>query len=632
MKQNTIIKNILLSAAGLLPLLSSCSDSWLEPRPLSFYTPENTYIDAAGLYGALTACEQNMRGEFHAEGAPIMTEINQSEVAVEGTTDKAGPQMDMDNALLPDADLNNINTTRVGWYWVEGYNGIKYANVVISRIDNAKFKSEEERNAVLGAAYFQRAYRYNKLVNQFGNVPYIDWEIIDPKYDFYSYDRWSILKKMKEDMEFAYKWVPEKVDRGKTSKAACGMLLMKISMALCEFDRAIEVGKEIIAAHPLMTERFTANKSKPHTNLMFDLHSIEAKLDMTNTEGLMYVIAYPEVNGSERIQSMRNAVPFWNSGAIKTPDGQTGTSVLIAADETDPEMDLNKSYGRGSGKVRTTWYFSHEIWGEKEKNDLRGIYNRDSWKSPEDLRYNNPSLKSSKNPWYGKHFVKAPSMSVEDTIRCWYDWPHYKLFVPDPLNTQWNGGETPWYIYRTAEVHLMLAECYYWKDDLSSAATAINPVRLRAGAETLSSSEMNMSEILAERARELFYEESRHAELVRISYTYAKTGKPCEAFGGRVYNLDNLSGPGGAGSNVKQEGFNFWYDWVNAKSNFYNKGVKHKWAEYKISVHHFLWPIPSNAINSNIKGVINQNIGYPGAEKNQTPLIVPDKGTVLGPQ
>lgn len=223
-------------------------------------------------------------------------------------------------------------------------------------------------------------------------------------------------------------------------------------------------------------------------------------------------------------------------------------------------------------------------------------------------------------------------MSVEDTIRCWFSWPHYKLYVPDPLQTQWQGGETPWYIYRSAEVYLMLAECYYWKDQLSEAANMMNVVRTRAGADPLNASDINIGEILHERARELYYEENRHVELVRISYTYAKFGKSCEVFGGRTYTLNTISGPGGIGSNIKQEGINFWYDWVVAHNNFYNKGVKHKWAEYKISVHHLLWPIPASAINSNTKGVINQNIGYPGAEKNQTPLVVPTEGTVLGPQ
>lgn len=622
---------IVLTLFMVAIVLTRCDESWLEPKPLSFYTPENTYVDAAGFYAAITTCERNMRHEYFGDGSPILTEFILSDMAVEGTTDKAGPQMDLDVALLPDENLNSVDRTRVGWYWYEGYKGIKYANVVIARIDDAEYRDEAERNAVLGSAYFHRAYRYYKLTHQFGDVPYLDWEIVEPKYDFYSYDRWSILEKMLPELEFAYQWVPEKVDRGRTSKAACGVLLMKVCMALGEFDRAIEVGKEIVAKHPLMTERFTVNKTKPRTNLMHDLHSVEAKLDGSNTEGLMYVVAYPEIDGSARIQTMRNGVPFWNSGNVKTPDGKSGTSISIHATETDPWMDLNKSYGRGIGRLRPTSYYTNKIWTSKEKNDLRGIYNRDSWRSPEDLQYNHPTLKNTNNPWYGKNLVKPVAMSVEDTIRCWFSWPHYKLFVPDALQTRWDGGETPWYVYRSAEVYLMMAECYYWKNQLGQAADALNVVRARAGADPLVASDITIGEILNERARELYYEEARKTELTRISYTFAKTGKPCEVFGNRVYKLDNFSGPGGTNSNIKQEGINFYYDWIMKQSNFYNKGVKHKWAEYKMSVHHVLWPVPANAINTNIKGIINQNIGYPGAENNVAPLVVPKEGTVLGP-
>jgi len=621
-------KNILYSLCiGSMAVFTfSCSKDWLKPKPLSFYEPDVALADAQGMYSALTACERNMRHEFFGDAAPILTEIIQSEVAVEGTTDKAGPQMDMDIALLPDADLNHNDRTKVGWYWYEGFKGIKYANLIISRIDAGTFKDENEKNAILGAAYFQRAYRYFKLVHQFGDVPFIDKVINEPKYDFYSYDRWSILEKLRKDLEFAYQWVPERVDRGRTSKSACGVLLMKVCMALADFDRAIAIGKEIVAIHPLMKSRFTVNKSRPNTNLMFDLHSVEAKLDGANTEGLMYVVSYPGVDGSDRIRTMRNGVPFWNNGGIKTPDGKTGAGLSLAADETDLSLDLNKNYGRGIGRLRPTWYFTNQIWRPgKEDNDLRGIFNRDSWRKMEDLKYNEPNLKKTGNPWYGKNLVKPVGMSVEDSIRLWFSWPHYKLFVPDPLQTQWEGGETPWYIYRSAEVYLLLAESYYWKNDLGQAAIAINEVRQRAGASQLTADEINIGELLDERARELYYEENRHIELVRIAYTYAKTRKPCEIFGGRVYDLKQISGPGGTNANIKQTGVNFWYDRVVAKSNFYNKGVKHKWAEYKISVHHILWPVPANAINTNIKGVINQNIGYPGAEKNKTPLLVEGK-------
>src|SRR5688572_22983281 len=68
----------------------SCNKEYLEPKPLSFYAPENTLNDAQGMRGALIACLRNMRYEWYGDGAPIITEHIFSEVAVEGTTDKSG--------------------------------------------------------------------------------------------------------------------------------------------------------------------------------------------------------------------------------------------------------------------------------------------------------------------------------------------------------------------------------------------------------------------------------------------------------------------------------------------------------------------------------------------------------------
>lgn len=609
------------SGLGLLGLLlilfNSCSDSWLEPKPLSFYTPENTYVDAEGFEAALAACEKIMFEEYNGDGCPILTEIIQSDVAVEGTTDKAGPQMDMDKTLLPDMPLNNMDYTRLGWYWEYGYKAIQYANIIISRIDEVDISPEDTKNKILGQAYFHRAYWYYKLVHQFGDVPFLDFEMTEPKTDFYTHDRWGILARLKKDLEFAYQWVPDIVDRGRVSQSACGVLLMKVDICLGDFDKAIEIGRSIVASHPLMTERFTSNRTKENTNLMHDLHSVEAKLDMANTEGLMYIVSYPNVTGSTKSQLMRNTIP--RIIGVTTPDGLSG---IVYTKNVEPQYEINTIYGRGIGRARPTNYYQYDIWTDKELGDMRGVHNRDSWKSPSDMWYNDPGLKDKGNEYYGKNLVKNPAMSAEDSIRAWFQWPHFKLFVPDPMaSSWWWGGETPMYIYRSAEVYLLMAEAYYWKDQPGPTAEMLNVVRKRAGADPLTAADINIGAIVDERARELYYEENRHAELVRISYTFAKTGKACEYFG-KTYKLETLSGPGGTGSNIKQEGYNFWYDWVNAKSNFYNKGVSHRWAEYKISVHHLLWPVPASAINANTNGVINQNIGYPGAENNLPPLQV----------
>lgn len=161
-------KKCMILALAVLPMLNSCSD-WLDPKPLSFYSPENTYVDAAGLYAALTACERNMRHEFFGDGAPILTEMYLTDIAVHGKTDESGSLVDLDNEMLPSRTKNDMKGKNK-WYWEEGFKGIKYANIAISRLDGAEYKDEAERNAVLGAAYFQRAYRYYKLTHQFGDV------------------------------------------------------------------------------------------------------------------------------------------------------------------------------------------------------------------------------------------------------------------------------------------------------------------------------------------------------------------------------------------------------------------------------------------------------------------------------
>jgi hypothetical protein len=103
-------------------------------------------------------------------------------------------------AETPDKSIVYFLTTcqYVGWFWLEYYNGIKYSNVVISRIDNTKWTSETERNAVLGSAYFHRAYRYYRLTQQFGDVPFIGKEITEPKLDLATTKREVILEKSKD--------------------------------------------------------------------------------------------------------------------------------------------------------------------------------------------------------------------------------------------------------------------------------------------------------------------------------------------------------------------------------------------------------------------------------------------------
>jgi len=58
-------------------------------------------------------------------------------------------------------------------FWKEYYKGILRANMLIKRIDQAKYKNPEDKKQAKGEAYFLRAYYYFTLAKFFGSVPLI---------------------------------------------------------------------------------------------------------------------------------------------------------------------------------------------------------------------------------------------------------------------------------------------------------------------------------------------------------------------------------------------------------------------------------------------------------------------------
>jgi starch-binding outer membrane protein, SusD/RagB family len=147
---------------------------------------------------------------------------------------------------------------------------------------------------------------------------------------------------------------------------------------------------------------------------------------------------------------------------------------------------------------------------------------------------------------------------------------------------------------------LLRAEAYWWKGDMANAAADINKVRERALAPPVAPGDVTLEYILDERIRELYGESPRKTELTRMSFIMADNSL-------NGYSIQNFQDK------------NYWFDRVQAKNNFYNVGYVWGINEFKIASYHVLWPIPQDVIDDNQGGVINQNIGYPGAENNIPP-------------
>lgn len=595
--------SLVLTAILTFSVITSCSDEFLDTEPLSFLTPENALNSADGMRAMLSRAHVNIRAEFYGDGLPLITENIFSEVAIEGTTDKSGPAQDLNLLIVPDANLNSSNTNRIGWYWEKWYENIKFANTVISRIDDAEYADDAEKNAILGVAYFHRAYAYYRLTQQFGDVPLLLREYTAPKLDFSSTARMTILTKMKADLDIAATTVPVVAAHGEVSRGAVNHLLTKVNLAMGEFDDAIASATAVISGgYDLMTDRFGADAGDASKDVIWDLHRPENKI---NSEGILMGISRTGVEGSAtRTSAMRQAVPLWWR-FINTPDGANGMS-----DAPGIEIDQVNQYGRGIGRNRGVIYSTKEVW--TDPNDLR--HKPGNWIDMEDIVYNAPSLKTAGNAFYGEKLVlHAPDGTVlcSDTIRNWYGWPNYKLFIPEtdknPAINKPSGGDSDWYIFRLAETYLLRAEAYIWKGDQTNAALDINVVRNRAGASDMPVADVNIGSLLDERVRELYYEEPRNTELTRMAFIFAMTGK--QAYNGQTYSLSNFHEK------------NFWYDRIMEKTDFYNRGVKTIHGdEYTMSPYHALYPVPAGPINANTQGRINQNLGYPGAGNNIEPL------------
>lgn len=631
--------------AGVSLILSGCSQSFLDPDPQTMFQPEVVFTTEDGIKSVLAICDRQIKRNYVSEDSREMvalaTEYTFSDLMVPSATDKNGLLDNVDNLLRPNSDQSdekNLGRTNSIWFfWKQTYEGIRNANTIISFIDDVPL-DEKVKNAYIGRAYFHRAFRYYALVFQFGNVPFLTKLTDSPKQNFRSTSRDAILKKLALDMEFAIEWVPDQKDMdyvGMVNKGACRMLLSKIYLSLGEYEKAkaqldILIGQ---SGYSLMTNEFgTFNegnepKAWPITrNVIWDLHRPENKLIAANKEVIMGI---PNRGaGAESfipMLSMRIFYPFFFDVKVKMPDGK---QALRNYTRNDKNYDVNSDYMRGLGRgistFRPSGFYTHDLWavnGKMDETDLRHSSSTGNWMHMENLRCNNPE-----SSYFGQnltlHHPETGALLCSDTIRRWYDVPHYIFCLDDPVNQAnrsnnglegaTEGSVADWYLYRLAEAYLLRAEAkFYINPSDATIKDDLNIIRQRAQCSELYTGPCTIGDIMNERARELFFEEWRNVELTRVSLCLARSGRPDEW--GNTYDLATFDKQSG----TDLQGGSYWYQRC-VRYGMYNKGVTiHVDAtktniNYIMGKHNIYWPIPEKAIVSNNKGQLYQNFGYDG--------------------
>lgn len=587
------MKNYIYILFSIILLASGCSEEWLEPDPQSFFSPDNTLVDKAGLDAVVVSMNERFRREYAtADQQDLMAEWNYSDMSVNGA-----PPADVPHDLEKQITPTSTDDQEVSNYWNYAWGGIKDANLLVSRAQIIEL-SDEDRNEILAKAYFGRAYWYYRLVHQFGDVPLSLEEINAPKLDYYTHSRETILQKITEELEFAVQWLPENVQPGDINRAAGSFLLTKCYLSLREFDKAIAEASKVIdgGKYALMTERFGTTEQEffnyPVLNpdefdVLWDLHQKNNKSLPENTEGILVVQDQHLTEGNvddNGASKMRDTSPVW--WQARDPNG-----VRAATDgDFDSGLMMIKQLGRGVGRMVPSQYFRDMRW--EDPDDLR--YSHNNWFGMERYVYNDPN-----SEYYGEPF--DPDFVTD--IRQWYPIMYNKtVYIDESGTTRPANASSDMYVYRLAELYLLRAEAYWWKGDIANATADVNTVRARAQATPKAT--VDIDYIFDERARELFHETPRKTELTRVAYIMAQLGR-------EGYSLENMHEK------------NWFYDRVMRRNNFYVEEILQGSNPYRIVPRNVYWPIKEQVIRANSLGHINQTPGYPGSENNLEPLTDP---------
>ena len=651
------INNIFKSGAAVLVVASmmvSCGDSFLEQDPLSFYEPATTYSTEAGLQAALTQCDKQLKtyridGNWNNVG--IFTNYLMSDVGMYAKTDmNGGFQDNFDAKLTPTSGMaGGGDGNYMQRFWDQGYSMVKYANTILTYIDQVKGLDDATRDAYKGRAYFHRAYAYYNLALQFGDIPLVTKLISVPKCNYTSTSKEAIFKMLVHDLEFAVEHVPPQSKMayvGQVNQEGCMHMLVKCYLAVGEYAKAEQVATDLINNHglKLMTENFGtwqpsgAEKTwKVTRNVVWDLHRTPNIADPANKETIM-MISNSNDQDFTTYNVMRACFAHWSNSVIRDPHGLGGPGQNIARNSGNynETLDWVRAAGRGIAVNRTSYYYNKTIWsydGETDWQDLRHNREVGNWMEMEDFKYNNRN-----SDFYGQNYqlyatedyydpndpskivVHKGDILCSDTIRSWYPTPLYQLYILDTPNennkganqfqgASGTGANGDMYLFRLAETYLLRAEARLYQGKASAAAEDVNAVRRRANAKKMFQT-VTIGDIMSERARELYLEEFRQAEMVRVSWCLARSGVADEW--GNKYDLATWDKQEGTDLN----GGSYWYrrcTTYNVFNHPYGKGQQGSQTfEYKINKHNLHWPVPNSAITANNQGKLRQNYGYDG--------------------
>lgn len=648
--------------ALMVAVMASCSDDFLKPDPMSEFEPGATFGTESGIQAAMAMADRHLGRMFidlgNTNSMGMLSDLLYSETTVAAKTDmgSANIRANFADNVTPSSwmETGNNSGAEIGWVWNDMWDHVKYANTILDYVDGVETLSQDVKNEYKGRALFHRSWAFYNLTFWYGNIPLVTTLPTGPKKNYISCPQSEVVKKIVEDLKQAVEWVPSQNEMnqwGSINKEACRHLYIKALLADGQFREAENQATILIeqSGRSLMRSTFgkdikpgEAKTWKIERNVIWDLHRPENKILAANTE---YILGFVNVSEQafQKLVWARTLLPHYR-GNILTADGTPGNGLLYLArsdSKYNVETDWLRATGRGIGVTRPTDWAQRTLWvypgfddNKEDHQDLRHNPAVGNWMRMEDMTYDNPATKYYKQNLMlyapedvvsksGKLIREKGQLLCTDTIRSWFDFPYYKVYMLDAekeaslgsndFQGATLGSNGNCYIFRLAETYLLRAEARLYQGNAGGAAADVNEVRKRANAKYMYPT-VNIGDIMNERARELYMEEFRKAELGRVSMILANTGIPDEW--GNVYDKETWNKQNG----TDRTGGSYWYQRLMHYSFYNSPDVPFKSGgieiTYKMDKHNLYWPIPHFAETANSEAKLWQNFGYDGYDPN----------------
>ncbi len=158
------MKNIYIIVIAAL-MLAGCSESFLDTEPLTKKVDANFYQTPEDASLALTAAYAVLPGVTPSQTFYLTAELMSDDRFAGGGVN--------DIATLATDAFKMSEESQYESAWSAYYQGIFRANMLIQKLDQVEWESEDQKGDIAGQVYFLRGLFYSDMARMFGQVPLI---------------------------------------------------------------------------------------------------------------------------------------------------------------------------------------------------------------------------------------------------------------------------------------------------------------------------------------------------------------------------------------------------------------------------------------------------------------------------